>query len=39
VGNFRVFYDVDLEAERVVVNAVGKKQHNKLTIGAEEIEL
>jgi mRNA-degrading endonuclease RelE of RelBE toxin-antitoxin system len=39
VGNFRVFYDVDGETERVVVIAVGKKEHNTLRIGGEEIEL
>jgi hypothetical protein len=37
VGNFRVFYDVgELE---VVIVAVGKKTHNVLRIGGEEIEL
>jgi len=39
VGNFRVFYDVDRDTERVVVIAVGEKTHNKLRIGGEEIEL
>jgi mRNA-degrading endonuclease RelE of RelBE toxin-antitoxin system len=39
VGDFRVFYDVDAEAERVVVIAVGTKEHNTLRIGGEEIEL
>jgi mRNA-degrading endonuclease RelE of RelBE toxin-antitoxin system len=39
VGDFRVFYDVDREAERVVITAVGRKTHNTLRIGDEEIEL
>jgi mRNA-degrading endonuclease RelE of RelBE toxin-antitoxin system len=39
VGNFRVFFDVDAEAARVVVIAVGTKEHNTLRIGGEEIEL
>jgi mRNA-degrading endonuclease RelE of RelBE toxin-antitoxin system len=39
VGDFRVFYDVDAGAERVVVIAVGTKEHNTLRIGGEEIEL
>jgi len=39
VGPFRVFYDVDSDAERVVILAVGKKEHNRLFIGGEEIEL
>ncbi len=39
VGDFRVFYDVDEDAERVVVIAVGKKTHNTLRIGGEEIDL
>jgi hypothetical protein len=30
---------VDGETERVVVIAVGKKEHNTLRIGGEEIEL
>ena len=39
VGNFRVFYDVDQTAELVVIVAVGKKIHNTLQIGGEELEL
>jgi len=39
VGKFRIFYDVDQDAERVVVIAVGEKTHNTLSIGGEEIEL
>jgi mRNA-degrading endonuclease RelE of RelBE toxin-antitoxin system len=39
VGDFRVFYDVDRKAKRVVVLAVGQKTHNTLRIGGEEIEL
>ena len=39
VGDFRVFYDVDREALVVVILAVGKKTHNTLRIGNEEVEL
>lgn len=36
---FRVFYEVD-EARRFVrVLAVGVKEHNRLTIGGEEVEI
>jgi mRNA-degrading endonuclease RelE of RelBE toxin-antitoxin system len=39
VGSFRVFYDVDMERKVVVVVAIGRKIHNRLLIGGEEIEL
>jgi mRNA-degrading endonuclease RelE of RelBE toxin-antitoxin system len=39
VGLFRVFYDVDEEAGKVVVKAVGRKEHNKLFIRGKEYEL
>lgn len=39
IGDFRVFYDVDPDAEVVIVVAIGKKKHNILRIGDEEIEL
>lgn len=39
VGDFRVFYDIDEDAVRVVIVAVGEKSHNRLKIGGEEIEL
>jgi mRNA-degrading endonuclease RelE of RelBE toxin-antitoxin system len=39
VGDFRVFYDVQHELEAVAIVAVGKKIHDRLTIGGEEIEL
>ena len=39
VGDFRVFYDVNTESQRVAVVAVGKKEHNILRIGGEEIQL
>ena len=39
VPPFRVFYEVD-ESEHVVrIVAVGVKQHNKLSIGGEEMEI
>ena len=38
VGKFRVFYDVVLQNEQqaVKINAVGKKEHNKLCVGGKE---
>ena len=36
---FRVFYDVDFEAQEVEVLAVGVKDRNRLLIGTEEYEL
>jgi mRNA-degrading endonuclease RelE of RelBE toxin-antitoxin system len=41
VGDFRVFYDFEAEGERprVVVNAVGVKQHNRLFIEEKEFKL
>src|SRR3989442_458362 len=39
VGDFRVFYDVDRNAQVVVIVAVGQKSHNILRIGGEEIQL
>ena len=39
VGEFRVFYEVDVDEHRVRIVAVGHKEHNRLFIGGEEIEL
>jgi len=39
VGDFRVFYDVDLEEEETLIKAVGEKEHNKLYIRGKEYEL
>jgi mRNA-degrading endonuclease RelE of RelBE toxin-antitoxin system len=39
VGDYRVFYDINLDDRIVVVVAVGHKSHNRLSIGGEEIEL
>jgi len=39
VGDFRVFYDVDRESEKVAVVAIGQKSHNRFRIAGEEIEL
>lgn len=39
IGDFRVFYEFDLEDQRVVILAIGRKIHNRLWIGGEEIEL
>ena len=39
VGDFRVFYDVSPESGTVIVVAVGRKEHNRLWIGGEEIDL
>ena len=39
VGEFRVFYDADLEAASVRVVAVGRKLGNKLFVHGQEYEL
>ena len=39
LGNLRVFYDVSREENTVDVVAVGVKEHNRLRIGGEEVEL
>lgn len=39
VGDFRVFYDIDRDGRTVVVVAIGRKTHDQLRIGEEEIEL
>jgi mRNA-degrading endonuclease RelE of RelBE toxin-antitoxin system len=41
VQRFRIFYDVTLEAEQplVKIKAVGNKEHNRLYIGQQEVEL
>jgi len=39
VGQFRVFYDIDADSDEVVIVAIGRKTHNVLRIGDEEIEL
>jgi hypothetical protein len=37
-NRFRVFYDVDLQADTVEVLAIGVKNRSKLVIGGEEFE-
>jgi mRNA-degrading endonuclease RelE of RelBE toxin-antitoxin system len=40
VQNMRVYYDVELEpGARVIVLAIGVKDHNRILIGGKEIEL
>lgn len=39
VGDFRVFYEVDLKDGTVEVLAVGIKTHDVLNIGGEQVEL
>ena len=40
IGNLRVYYDIEEEAEKVVtVLAVGIKNGNRVIIGGEEVEL
>lgn len=39
VGIYRVFYDVDEEACKVLVKAVGWKEHNKLFVRGKEYTL
>jgi mRNA-degrading endonuclease RelE of RelBE toxin-antitoxin system len=39
VGDFRVFYDIDVDKMEVVIEAIGIKRHNRLFIEGEEVEL
>lgn len=39
VGSHRVFYDVDESAQKVLIKAVGYKEHNKLYIRGKEYQL
>jgi len=39
VDDFRVFYDLDVEAEVVKIEAIGFKQGSKLLVHGEEYEL
>ena len=39
LGDVRVFYDVARKENTVDVVAVGVKEHNRLRIGGEEVEL
>jgi mRNA-degrading endonuclease RelE of RelBE toxin-antitoxin system len=39
VGDFRVFFDIDLKKTVVIILAIGKKSHNVLRIDGEEIDL
>jgi mRNA-degrading endonuclease RelE of RelBE toxin-antitoxin system len=39
VGDFRVFFDVDVDNIEVVIAAIGVKWHNRLFIEGEEVEL
>ncbi|MGO8748058.1 MAG: type II toxin-antitoxin system RelE family toxin [Thermoguttaceae bacterium] len=39
LGNLRVFYDVNMDEKAVEIVAVGLKEHNRLRIGGEEVEL
>jgi mRNA-degrading endonuclease RelE of RelBE toxin-antitoxin system len=38
-NEFRVFYEVDSDAHRVLILAIGIKDRSRLIIGGEEIEL
>jgi mRNA-degrading endonuclease RelE of RelBE toxin-antitoxin system len=39
LGRFRIFYDVDIEEQTVIILAVGIKKRNKLFIAHEEVIL
>jgi hypothetical protein len=40
VQNMRVYYDIVIEPEqRVIILAIGVKDHDRVTIGGKEIEL
>ncbi|MBM3335040.1 type II toxin-antitoxin system RelE/ParE family toxin, partial [Candidatus Sumerlaeota bacterium] len=38
-GQYRVFYEVDEVSQKVVIVAVGHKEHNVLRIRGEEVKL
>ncbi|MCI0489452.1 MAG: type II toxin-antitoxin system RelE/ParE family toxin [Blastocatellia bacterium] len=38
-GKYRVFYEVDDDARMVSVVAVGHKEHNKLFVKGEEVQI
>jgi len=39
VGDFRVFYDIDMQNRLAIIVAIGKKNHNVLRIANKEIQL
>jgi mRNA-degrading endonuclease RelE of RelBE toxin-antitoxin system len=39
VGEFRVYYDVDVNEQIVLVRAVGLKVRDRVIIGGEEVDL
>jgi mRNA-degrading endonuclease RelE of RelBE toxin-antitoxin system len=39
LGDLRVFYDVNTQEQAVEIIAVGVKEHNRLRIAGEDIEL
>ena len=39
LGDYRVYYDVDSEANLVTIRAVGYKEHNMLLIGGREVKI
>ena len=39
IGAFRVYFDVDVEAQVVIIVAIGKKEHAKVIIAGEEVQL
>lgn len=39
IGSFRVFYDVDVAGNRVKIEAVGRKEGNRLFVHGQEYRL
>ena len=39
VGDFRVFYDIDVDKMEIVIEAIGIKRHDRLFIEGEEVEI
>lgn len=39
IGKYRVFYNVDQNAQLVIITAVGYKEHNKLLIQGKEVKI
>jgi mRNA-degrading endonuclease RelE of RelBE toxin-antitoxin system len=38
-GHYRIFYEVDETARQVIIMAVGHKEHNRLFIRGQEVQL
>ncbi len=39
VGDLRVYYDVDVDNQKVIIVAVGRKDGNRVLFGGKEVTL